>query len=175
MATISEQTEYSIRVLISDWLIIDATMDNHVQSAIDGSVEGDVFAEQDHVSDELPDHDARDEQSWDEGPDGDDEAEIGTTQLPPVAQLGTSIRQAGWDQIPGWPRRAGGFKTWPAPGETATVTLTGTQWTLAAAALHHWADVDERLSDAEGAARSRAIATALREQLAEQGWSREPA
>ena len=57
-----------------------------------------------------------------------------------------SIRQAGWDQISGWPHDAEGFKTWPAPGQsqTTTVTLTGAQWDLVVAALLHWATVDRR-------------------------------
>jgi hypothetical protein len=96
-----------------------------------------------------------------------------TTELPKVAQLGTSIRQAGWNQIPGWPHDAEGFKTWPALGETATMTLDGTQWKLIVFALRYWAEVDERLSDAEGAAKSRAIATVVGQRLAEQGWSTE--
>ncbi len=172
MTTTSEQAEYPIRVLISDWLLIDGTMDNHIQSAIDGSVQDDMD-EEDDPSDEAPDHDEPDEHGWDEGPDWDGEAELELTELPRVAQLGKSIRRAGWDQIPGWPHDAEGFKTWPTPGQTATMTLTGAQWNLVIVALHYWADVDERLSDAEGAVKSRAIATAVGQQLAEQGWSPE--
>jgi hypothetical protein len=165
--TTSEQAEYSIQVLISDWLLIDGTMDNHVQSAIDGSVQDDMGEEGDDPGNEAPDHDGPDEHGWDCG------AEIGTTELPRVAQLGTSIRQAGWDQIPDWPHDAEGFKAWPAPGQTAAMTLTGTQWKLVVIALHYWADVDERLSDDKGAAKSRAIAAAVGQRLAEQGWSPE--
>jgi hypothetical protein len=151
MTATSEQAEYSIQVLISDWLLVDGTMDNHIQSAIDGAV---------------PD-------GWEQRPSWDTEEEMETTELPPVAQLGSSIRQAGWDQIPGWPHDVEGFRTWPAPGQTATMTLAGVQWNLVIFALHYWADVGVRLSDAEGAARSRAIATTIGQRLAEQGWSPE--
>ncbi|MCX4390384.1 hypothetical protein OG777_26165 [Micromonospora peucetia] len=151
MAATSEQAEHSIQMLISDWLLIDGTMDNHVHSAIDGAVPV----------------------GWEEGPSWDTEAEMETTKLPTVAQLGTSIRQAGWDQILGWPHDAEGFRRWPAPGQMATMTLTNVQWDLVIFALNYWADVDVRLSDAEGAARSRAIATVIGQLLAEQRWSPE--
>ncbi|MEU7905012.1 hypothetical protein [Actinoplanes sp. NPDC049118] len=148
MTATSEQAEYPVRILISDWLLIDGTMDNHVQSAIDGA-----------VPDSVP--------GWDVA------AKRSARKPPRVARLGNSIRQAGWDQIPGWPHDGEGFRTWPAPGQTATMTLTGLQWKLVVFALNCWADVDERMSDAEGAARSRAIATAVGQRLAEQGWSPE--
>ncbi|GAA2532520.1 hypothetical protein GCM10010201_35010 [Pilimelia columellifera subsp. columellifera] len=130
-------------------------MDNHVQSAIDGAV---------------PDGEG-DAAGWEEGSAGDVGAEVEDVALPAVAQLGSSIRQAGWDQISGWPHDVAGFVTWPAPGQMATVTLSGAQWDLVVLALRHWADVDERLSDAAGAAKSRAVATALGRQLAARGWS----
>ncbi|MEU7750305.1 hypothetical protein AB0B57_02680 [Micromonospora sp. NPDC049101] len=152
MTAASQHAAYSIQVLISDWLLIDGTMDSHVQSAIDGAVPD--------GREELP--------RWDA------EAETETTRLPTVAQLGSSIRQAGWDQIPGWPHDAEGFRTWPASGQTATMVLTNVQWNLVIFALHYWAEVAVRLSDAEGAARSRAIATVIGQRLAEQGWSPAP-
>jgi hypothetical protein len=43
------------------------------------------------------------------------------------AELGGSIRQEGWNQIPGWPRDAAGFATWPAPGQVSTVVLSAAQ------------------------------------------------
>jgi hypothetical protein len=58
---------------------------------------------------------------------------------PRVARLGLSVRQAGWYQIPGWPYDLEGFATWPAPGQTATLTLTEEQWRLIVVALRHWA------------------------------------
>src|SRR5204863_1706089 len=64
-----------------------------------------------------------------------------------AARVGTRFR--------GWPHDVEGFKTWPAPGQIATVTLTGAQWNLVVFALRYWADVDESMSDAKGAAESR--------------------
>ncbi|MFG2050860.1 hypothetical protein ACGFIW_25930 [Micromonospora sp. NPDC048935] len=151
VAATPARPEHSINLLVSDWLLIDATMDNHVNSAIDGAVPSGS--------------------EW-ESP-GDARAETGATRPPAVARLGISIRQAGWDQIPGWPHDVEGFRTWPAPGQTATVTLTGVQWRLVVVALRHWAAVAESLSDAEVAARSRAIATALVRRLTERGRSPE--
>ena len=113
----------SVRMLISDWLLIDGTMDNHVQSAVD---------------------DAR----------------------PDVAELGLSIREAGWRQLPDWPHSAEGFKTWPAPGQTATMTLTGAQWSLVVVALRHWADVSESLAKTGEADKSRTLADGIEQQLA---------
>jgi hypothetical protein len=178
---VTATSEHSVRMLISDWLFIDGTMDNHVQSAIDGAVpesmeEGDDTDEEAWDGDGDDDEDGWDndsDDSWDEVPAGDTDTEVAASELPKVTRLGTSIRQAGWDQIPGWPHDAVGFQTWPAPGQLATMTLTGAQWSLVIFALHHWADVDERLSDAEGAAKSRAIATAIEHQLVKQGWSPE--
>lgn len=96
-------------------------------------------------------------------------AEIETIELPKVARVGSSIRQAGWDQIPGWPHDAEGFQTWPALRQMATMTLTSVQWSLVVFALQYWADVEEGLADAEAAAKSRAIATAIAQRLAEHG------
>ena len=144
---------YAIPLLIRDWLLIDGTMDNHVQSAIDGSVPDDL-----------------DEWADDDGSEEEDEEDA---ELPKVARVGLGIRRAGWDQIPGWPHDARGFQTWPAPGQMATMTLTGRQWELVLSALHFWADVDESMSDTEGAAESRAAAAALRQRLTEVGWSPE--
>lgn len=142
METTSEQARYSVEMLISDWLFIDGTMDNHVHSAIDS-----------------PGEDELDEE----------------TGLPSVAELGLSIRESGWDQIHGWPRDAAGFRTWPAPGQTATMTLTRAQWGLVVFALNHWATVSESLSKPDEAAESRALAATVGQRLAEQGWSPESA
>lgn len=141
-------------LLISDWLVIDGTMDNHAQSCIDGAAPDHMDEEDGHLS-KSPGWDAAEEMS----------------QLPRTAQLAISIRRAGWDQIPGWPLDVEGFKTWPAPGQMATVTLTGAQWNLVVFALRYWADIDESLSDAKGAAESRAIADALGQRIVEQGRS----
>jgi hypothetical protein len=94
-----------------------------------------------------------------------------------VVDLGSSIRQAGWDQIPGWPQDVKGFETWPAPGQQSTMTLSGSQWALVLSALEHWATVSESVEGfggpdrAEDAERSLAIAAVIRAQLIEQGWS----
>jgi hypothetical protein len=84
-----------------------------------------------------------------------------------VVDLGSSIRQAGWDQIPGWPHEVEGFKHWPAPGQTSMMTLSRTQWDLVISGLERWAAVEE----ADDAEQSRAIAALVRAQLIEQGWS----
>jgi hypothetical protein len=86
-------------------------MDNHVQSAIDGAVP-DGMQEGEDAGEEALDGDGHegiggwDEEGEgdgrDESPGWDTEAEIEAMGLTRVAQLGTTIRQAGWDQIPGW-------------------------------------------------------------------------
>lgn len=88
-------------------------------------------------------------------------------------ELGRSIRQAGWGQIPGWPRDAAGFATWPAPGQTSTVVLNAAQWGLVVAGLDRWADVDESLGipeHTEMAEEKRIISALIRTRLTEQGW-----
>ncbi|HZM75945.1 MAG TPA: hypothetical protein VFC19_09475 [Candidatus Limnocylindrales bacterium] len=88
-----------------------------------------------------------------------------------VVDLGMSIRRAGWDQVPGWPRDVQGFETWPAPGQTSTISLSRPQWDLVLSALERWAAVSDRSPDpgsADDAAQSRAIAELVRVQLAEQ-------
>jgi hypothetical protein len=155
VAATSRHVQYSVQVLVSDWLIIDGTMDNHVQSAIDGTVPDDI-----------------DDDSG-ESPSSDIQADLEISRLPRVARLGLSIRRAGWKQVSGWPDDVEGFKTWPTPGQMATMTLTGGQWNLVVFALRHWADVDEHIGDFAGAVRSRAIATSIRQRLVEQGWSPE--
>ncbi|SPL88109.1 unnamed protein product [[Actinomadura] parvosata subsp. kistnae] len=116
----------------SQWLIIDATMDNEVSVEV---VEGDP----------------RD-----------------------VADLGDSIRQAGWDQIPDWPRDLAGFEHWPAPGQTSTLTLSRAQWDLVISALERWSAVTADLGDPEDADQAeadRALLELIRTQLLEQGWT----
>lgn len=154
MTGTTKHARHSVQMLISDWLAIDGTMDNHAQSVIDGAAPDDMDEEDGGLS---------------ESPGWDPDEEI--SRLPRTAQLAISIRRAGWDQIPGWPHDVEGFKTWPAPGQTATVTLTGAQWNLVVFALRYWADVDESMSDAKGTAESRAIADAVARRLVEQGWS----
>lgn len=88
-------------------------------------------------------------------------------------ELGRSIRQGGWDQIPGWPRDAAGFATWPAPGQTSTVVLNGVQWGMVVSSLDRWADVSDSLGIPEHtvmAEESRTIAALVRARLTEQGW-----
>ncbi|GAA3287865.1 hypothetical protein Dvina_15425 [Dactylosporangium vinaceum] len=140
---------YPLQLPISDWLFIDATMEHHIRSSVDGTVPSELEDRLDMSAATDPD----------------------LAALPKVARLGFSVRRAGWAQIPGWPHDAEGFTTWPAPGQTAPVTLAGAQWSLIVHALHHWADVDERLADTETAARSRAIAADVSHRLAAQGWS----
>jgi len=89
-----------------------------------------------------------------------------------VVDLGMSIRQAGWDQIPGWPHDIQGFETWPAPGQRSTIALSRPQWDLVISTLERWAAVSDRSRDprsADDAASSRAIAALVRAQLAQQG------
>lgn len=89
-----------------------------------------------------------------------------------VVDLGNSIRQAGWDQIPGWPHDEADFQTWPAPGQTSTVVLSAAQWDLVISGLVRWAAVSEGPEDTEAAAeQSGAIVATVRAQLTEQGWS----
>jgi hypothetical protein len=88
-----------------------------------------------------------------------------------IVDLGISIRQAGWDQIPGWPPHVEGFRNWPLPGQLTTMTLTGAQWGLVVSALECWADVSQSIDRADEAEQSRAIAALARVQLAKQGWS----
>ena len=153
MTGTSTHAKHSVQILIKDWLTIDGTMDNHCQSSIDGAAPDDVVDEDDRLS-ESPGWDADEEMS----------------RLPKTAQLAHSIRRAGWNQIPGYPHDLAGFKTWPAPGQLATVTLTSAQWDLVVFALRYWADVSEGLSNAKEAAASRAIAEAVQLRLVEQGW-----
>ncbi|RFS82445.1 hypothetical protein D0T12_26975 [Actinomadura spongiicola] len=91
-----------------------------------------------------------------------------------VVDLGSSIRQAGWDQIPGWPHDAKGFESWPAPGQKTTMTMTGAQWELVLSALETWSAVTAGSGDPDSAdevQEDRAIIALIRTQLADQGWS----
>jgi hypothetical protein len=179
MTTSPDQPQYAVQIPIRDWLVIDAIMDNHIQSAIDGGSYDEGGLEPDDGDGDEACNDDEEEIESEDDTDGDEEpgdswdveAEDAIRE-PAVAKVGMSIRQAGWDQIPGWPDDAEGFKTWPAPSQTTTVTLTGAQWDLVVSALLHWAAVDDGTDDAESAAASRAIATAVTVQLVEQGWPR---
>jgi hypothetical protein len=89
-----------------------------------------------------------------------------------VVDLGRSIRQAGWDQIPGWPHDLQGFETWPVPGQRSTIALSRPQWDLVISTLERWAAVSDRSPDPrtpDVATSSRTIAALVRAQLAQQG------
>ncbi|MFC5183603.1 hypothetical protein [Actinomadura harenae] len=91
-----------------------------------------------------------------------------------VVDLGSSIRQAGWNQIPGWPNEVEGFEHWPAPGQTSTMTLNRAQWDIVVLTLDRWAAVSDSLEDPGSAAdaeQSRSIAALIRAQLFAQRWS----
>lgn len=171
---------YMVQVLVSDWLIIDGTMDNHVHAIIDGAVSDGMQQDEDALADDRRDGTGQEDgASWTEE-DADDlwdaslgsgtEAAPATVGLPRLAELCFSIRRAGWEQIAGWSHDAEGDQTWPTAGQMATITLAGAQWSLVVFALNYWADVAEQL-DALTAAKSRVIVAEIEQQLAEQGWS----
>ncbi|NJP94762.1 hypothetical protein HCN51_35905 [Nonomuraea sp. FMUSA5-5] len=106
----------------------------------------------------------------------DNEASVEAGEGDPrnVADLGDSIRQAGWAQIPDWPRDLAGFEHWPAPGQTSTLTLGRAQWELVISALERWSSVTADLGDPEAAHQAeadRALVELIRTQLLEQGWT----
>jgi hypothetical protein len=176
MTATTDNDHYTIEIAISDWLFIDGSMDNHIHAAIHGYLDNE---EQGDDQNEEDDDEEDDDWNPDEFADGFkadelDEDELG--ELPAVAELGKSIRQAGWDQIPGWPADAAGFATWPAPGQVALITLGAAQWALVIAALlrggERDADMDEEFE--EDATRSWAIAAGLQGKLVERGWFAHP-
>jgi hypothetical protein len=186
MDSTAVQSRYPVRMLVADWLYIDATLDNHIQTSLGGEAEdeapdGEAAGQAPDEPDDEQESDGPDDGSGDDGGGGaqddwdwdgeefDEEPDDSEAELPPVVRLGMSIRQAGWDHLPDWPQDAAGLADLPAPGRTMTMTLTGEQWELVGSALHTWAAVDDRTGDAEGARRSLAIAAAVKEQLAEQG------
>ena len=155
MGLSANQAEYDLSMPVSDWLFIDAAVDNHIHAAIHGYLDEDTD-EADH-----------EEAGPEEGNCDDDDLELeedGLIPEPPVATLGAAVRDAGQAQVAGWPADAEGFATWPAPGQTATVTLTGEQWDLVLSALR-------RSAGDEDVVRSRDIGTAVRSRLTERGWS----
>jgi hypothetical protein len=99
----------------------------------------------------------------------DDEEEPSGTYWNALAMVGSAIREAGWRQLPGWPDSYDGLQRWGRAGETGAIDLTDEQWTLVVAALQHAATVQDANDDPEHAARSRALAAAVRAELAQQG------
>jgi hypothetical protein len=75
-----------------------------------------------------------------------------------LTELAESIRQAGWDQLPDWPKTSKGFRSWPAPGQTQEMRLGARQWGLVVSALERWAALDEEGDDPESAAFLRRVA-----------------
>ncbi|GGN49216.1 hypothetical protein FHR83_008737 [Actinoplanes campanulatus] len=73
-----------------------------------------------------------------------------------------SIRQAGWDQLPGWPKESKGFRSWPAPGQTQEMHLGARQWGLIVSALERWATLDDEDGHQESAAFLRRVAAEVR-------------
>jgi hypothetical protein len=80
-----------------------------------------------------------------------------------LTELAESIRQAGWDQLPGWPKTSAGFRSWPAPGQTQEMRLAARQWGLVVSTLERWATmVGDEDGDRESAALLRRIAGEVR-------------
>lgn len=146
MSSPSDETEYAVLMEVSDWTTIDAVMDNEI-------------------------HSLRSE-GWDvpEGQEDrrDDERDPYWAGL---TDLGESIRQAGWGQLPDWPEEYEVLQRWPAPGQTQAMRLTARQWGLVLSALEHWAGIED---EEESASRLQTIATTVRSRLAEQGLAAVP-
>jgi hypothetical protein len=95
-----------------------------------------------------------------------------------LTQLAESIRQAGWDQLPGWPKISAGFRSWPAPGQKQEMHLGARQWGLVVSALERWATVDDGLgedADRESAAFQRRVAASVRAGFEQQNAGTLPA
>ena len=138
-------TGYSVVLDVDDWLMIDATMDDEL----------------DRLSQEGWDYD-----DWGEPSRDPHWAEL--------SELGLSVRQAGWAQVPEQQRRT--------PGRAKTLILTARQWGLVVFALEsrssHHIPAGVRPEYVEmlktTAARRRRIAALLRRQLAAGGLSQVP-
>ncbi|MFJ4109028.1 hypothetical protein [Oerskovia enterophila] len=97
---------------------------------------------------------------------------------PRVEHAATSIRQAGWDQLPDWPSTVEGFSRWPAVGQRSTLRLTLDEWQLIVDQLERDAPVEDSIANdprlpaevrqmhTDSALRSRAIASSVRSALA---------
>jgi hypothetical protein len=91
-----------------------------------------------------------------------------------LEQLGESIRQAGWDQLPDWPDNYEALQNWPEPGRTEAMRLSARQWGLVVTALEGHAETYDEIDEPEVAATSRRIAALVRERLAERGLNPVP-
>ncbi|TDB73611.1 hypothetical protein [Micromonospora sp. KC723] len=92
----------------------------------------------------------------------DNEVDMAVTNGDPqqhVAELGRSIRQAGWDQL------IGADGEWPPVDEVVSVTLSGPQWELVTESLENWASVSDDLGQHDDAQRGRLIRTLVKGQL----------
>lgn len=65
------------------------------------------------------------------------------------------VREEGWRQIPDWPKELEGLQSWPAPGQTCTVTLNQELWQFIAAALDESAVTSDYLASLPHFAASR--------------------
>lgn len=143
-AAATDTTEYPVVMEVTDWLVINGTMDNEVDRL---SQKGfDIPEGQDDWGDEGRDP------RWAE-----------------LTKLAISIGQAGSDQLPDWPDTYEGMHNWPTQGRTEAMKLTARQWGLVIFALGYWAEVSDRVDEPEEAADQRRIADMVREQLAKQG------
>ncbi|MFI6076746.1 hypothetical protein ACIA5C_34940 [Actinoplanes sp. NPDC051343] len=141
-------TEYSVVLDVEDWLMIDATLD-----------------------DEL---DRLSQEGWDQDDWGEPSRDPHWAEL---SELGLSVRQAGWAQVPEQQRNQR-----RTAGRAETLTPTARQWGLVVFALEsrgsHQIPAGVRPEYVEmlktTAARRRRIAALLRRQLAVGGLSQVP-
>ncbi|MET8151506.1 hypothetical protein ACIBSW_20290 [Actinoplanes sp. NPDC049668] len=91
-----------------------------------------------------------------------------------LAKLGSTIREAGWQQLPDWPDTYEDLQRWGSADETRPISLTAGQWTLVVAALQHGATVQDAIDEPQEAARTRALAAAVRLGLSQQGLNVQP-
>ena len=143
-----EAISYPVTMEVASWLLIDGTMDNEISDLVTegyGAPEG-----------------------------MEDDKDYRDPYFAELTQLGVSIREAGWAQLPDWPKTARGMRSWPAPGRTETMMLNLRQWSLVATALEESAEIEEEMGRTESAATSRRLAVEVRNQLRKAGITRLP-
>jgi hypothetical protein len=106
----------------------------------------------------------------------DDEVSVEAESGDPrgIVELGSGVREAGWDQVAHWTPGVPGSGRWPPDDQAVIVTLTRDGWALVDSALRRWAGVSESLDDLDSAAARRAIGELVSTQMAEHlaDWGR---
>ncbi|MBG0566391.1 hypothetical protein [Actinoplanes aureus] len=143
MSIPTSRSDYSVLLLASDWLTVDAALDSLAYSLRS--------------------------EGWDVE-EGDEEHEGQHPYWRSWLEFTEDIRRAGADRLPERPSDPQELATWPPLDLRIEIELSEVQWQLVISALNDSATVSSRLGNHDEAADTRGVAREITTELKGHGW-----